>query len=324
MKISLPTLLNGQVVRLLIAVLFAQGAAQAQNVFPATGNVGVGTAAPPYKFTLAGPNPIFGMDNGGHFLARNTAGVYEAFLYPRWTDNATYLDYGAAGFNIRINGGTATTMHLSNAGNVGIGTAAPAFRLTLAGFGGVMGMDNGGFMMAKNTAGTYEQFLCPRWTDNFTYMNYGSAGLRIRNNSNVVVLEANNAGRVGIGTAPTATAALTVKGSILTEQVRVRLQANWPDYVFTPAYRLAPLAEVEQYIRTHGHLPNVPSAAEVEKEGGVELGAMNAKLLEKVEELTLYLIEEKKAREAEQKTREKEVAELKAELQQLKSAGNRK
>lgn len=314
MKFSLPTFLNGQIIRLLTIALFAQGAAQAQNTFPATGNVGVGTTAPPYKLTLAGPNSIFGVDNGGYFVAKNTAGTYETFLFPRWTDNATYFDYGANGLNIR-NNTNSITMHMNSAGNVGIGTTATAYKLTLAGFGGVIGMDNAGAIMARNSAGTYESFLWPRFSDNMTYMNYGSAGLRIRTNTSVNVIEANNAGRVGIGTAPTANATLTVRGSILTEQVRVRLQANWPDYVFAPSYRLAPLAEVEQYIRTHGHLPNVPSAAQVEREGGVELGAMNAKLLEKVEELTLYLIEEKKARE-------KEVAALKAQLEGLK--GNRK
>ncbi len=316
MKFSLPTLLNGQVVRLLIAALFAQGTAQAQNTFPATGNVGIGTTAPTYKFTLAGPNGVMGLDNAGYFVARNAAGSYEVAYIPRWTDNATYLDYGSAGFNIRNNGGGLVAMHLTNAGNVGIGTATPAYRLTIGGgVNGVIGMDNAAAIVARNAAGAYENFLWPRFSDNVTYMNYGSGGLRIRNNGSAITIEANNAGRVGIGTAPTANATLTVKGSILTEQVRVRLQANWPDYVFTPAYRLAPLAEVEQYIRDNGHLPNVPSAAQVEKEGSVELGAMNAKLLEKVEELTLYLIEEKKARE-------KEVAELKAELNQLK--GNRK
>ena len=316
MKFSLPTFLNGQVVRLLTVALFAQGAAQAQNTFPATGNVGVGTTAPTYKFTLAGPNGIMGLDNAGYFVARNAAGAYEVAYIPRWTDNATYLDYGSAGFNIRNNGAGLTTMHMTNAGNVGIGTTSPTYRLTLAGgVNGILAMDNAASILARNAAGAYEAFLWPRFSDNITYMNYGSAGLRIRTNGSVNVIEANAAGRVGIGTAPTANANLTVKGSILAEQVRVRLQANWPDYVFTPAYRLAPLAEVEQYIRDNGHLPNVPSAAQVKKEGGVELGAMNAKLLEKVEELTLYLIEEKKARE-------KEVAALKAELNQLK--GSRK
>jgi hypothetical protein len=63
----------------------------------------------------------------------------------------------------------------------------------------------------------------------------------------------------------------------------------WPDYVFSRNYKLPSLSEVEQFITENQHLPNVPSAAEV-KENGIELGEMNAILLQKVEELTLYII----------------------------------
>ncbi len=105
-------------------------------------------------------------------------------------------------------------------------------------------------------------------------------------------------GQVGINTGNVIPAGymLAVKGSVIAEEIRVKLSANWPDYVFRPAYTLRPLDDVEQFIRTHGHLPNIPSAAQVANTGGIDVGEMNAKLLEKVEELTLYLIEEKKAR----------------------------
>ena len=62
---------------------------------------------------------------------------------------------------------------------------------------------------------------------------------------------------------------------------------------FEDKYKLSPLNEVEKFIKRNGHLPGIPSAAEVEKEG-VELGSMDAKLLQKIEELTLYMIELKK------------------------------
>jgi hypothetical protein len=66
--------------------------------------------------------------------------------------------------------------------------------------------------------------------------------------------------------------------------------SDWPDYVFAPDYVLPDLSEVEACIKASGHLPEVPSAAEVEAEG-VKVGEMNALLLKKVEELTLYIIE---------------------------------
>ncbi|WP_420574141.1 hypothetical protein [Kordia sp.] len=87
---------------------------------------------------------------------------------------------------------------------------------------------------------------------------------------------------------------LFVKKGIRTEKVKVELASGvWADYVFKSDYNLKPLEEVEAFINTNGHLPNVPSATEVEKEG-VNLGEMDAKLLEKIEELTLYVIELKK------------------------------
>lgn len=72
---------------------------------------------------------------------------------------------------------------------------------------------------------------------------------------------------------------------------------TWPDYVFAPAYRLTPLKEVEQYIQANNHLPEIPSTAQVQAEG-IELMAMEALLLKKVEELTLHLIEMQKVNEA--------------------------
>lgn len=79
-----------------------------------------------------------------------------------------------------------------------------------------------------------------------------------------------------------------------TGRLRVRSAADWSDHVFAPAYTLQSLAEVEQYINIHRHLPGVPSAEEVVAEG-IDIGRMNAKLLEKIEELTLHAIQLEKA-----------------------------
>jgi hypothetical protein len=86
---------------------------------------------------------------------------------------------------------------------------------------------------------------------------------------------------------------LFVKGGILTEELRVALVSTWADYVFNKDYKLRPLSEVEQFINENGHLPNVPSAAKI-KEEGVELGGMSIIQQEKIEELTLYLIQQNK------------------------------
>jgi len=95
-------------------------------------------------------------------------------------------------------------------------------------------------------------------------------------------------GNVGIGVSNPLNK-LDVNGLIHAKEVKVDLQ-NWPDYVFKKEYGLMPLAEVEKFIKENGHLSNIPSASEVEKDG-VKLGEMNAKFLEKIEELTLYVIQ---------------------------------
>lgn len=98
-------------------------------------------------------------------------------------------------------------------------------------------------------------------------------------------------GNVGIGSV-NPSSKLSVNGTIKTKEVNVTA-TGWADYVFKPGYNLIPLSEVEEYIAQNGHLPNVPSEKEV-LENGVNLLEMNVKLMEKVEELTLYLIEQQK------------------------------
>ena len=88
---------------------------------------------------------------------------------------------------------------------------------------------------------------------------------------------------------------LVVQDGILTEKIKVaiRNQTDWADYVFEPTYSLMPLSEVEKFIKKNRHLPNVPSAgAMVEK--GIEVGHTSKIFMEKIEELTLYMIEMKK------------------------------
>lgn len=95
-------------------------------------------------------------------------------------------------------------------------------------------------------------------------------------------------GNVGIGTM-NPQERLSVNGKIRAQEIKVE-QANWPDYVFAGAYELMGLNQLKDYIQQHNHLPDMPSAAEVADQG-INLGEMNAKLLKKVEELTLYLLE---------------------------------
>ncbi|MEO0526120.1 MAG: hypothetical protein AAFZ89_02770 [Bacteroidota bacterium] len=101
-------------------------------------------------------------------------------------------------------------------------------------------------------------------------------------------------GSLGIGTRNTSDFMLAVAGKTVTEEVQVSLEADWPDYVFESDFVLPTLEAVEAHIDQYGHLKDIPSALEVKDKGGIALGEMNAKLLQKIEELTLYLIAQDK------------------------------
>lgn len=102
-----------------------------------------------------------------------------------------------------------------------------------------------------------------------------------------------NNGNIGIGTADTKGFKLGVHGKIAAEEVKVALYSNWADFVFEEEYKLPTLQEVEHQIKEKGHLKDIPSAEDV-KENGILLGEMNSKLLQKIEELTLYAIQQQK------------------------------
>jgi hypothetical protein len=99
---------------------------------------------------------------------------------------------------------------------------------------------------------------------------------------------------------------LSVGGKVVCEEVKVALEGNWPDYVFSKKYSLMPLADLKSHLSTSKHLPGIPSADQISKEGGYNLGEMQVKLLEKVEELTLYVIQLNEANE----NMKKEIARL--------------
>jgi hypothetical protein len=121
---------------------------------------------------------------------------------------------------------------------------------------------------------------------------------------------------IGIGTDPSADYKLAVNGSAIFNKIKVK-QYPWADYVFDPGYKLPTLKEVEAFIKEHRHLPDVASAKEV-RENGIDLGESEVVLLKKIEELTLYMIEQDKkiARLEEQN---KSLEEIKKELDLIKA-----
>ncbi len=169
-------------------------------------------------------------------------------------------------------------------GQVGIGTANPDARLK------IFAPTNGLAMGANNFVPDVNTMLQvnAEGNDQGSYIaKFGSynAGMRMVIRSD---------GNVGVGTT-SPTEKLAVDGNIKARKLIVT-QLNWPDYVFRPAYQLNPLSTLAKFIGTNGHLPDMPSAKEVEKKG-LDIGDNQALLLRKIEELTLYVIDLKKENE---------------------------
>ncbi|WP_443938776.1 hypothetical protein [Pedobacter sp. MW01-1-1] len=131
--------------------------------------------------------------------------------------------------------------------------------------------------------------------------------------SGTIIASITNSG-LGIGTTDTKGYKLAVNGSMIATEMKVKAFGTWPDFVFSPTYKLRSLADVARYINKYQHLPEVPSADEIEKEG-LDVGKMNAVLMKKVEELTLYLIQqETRMKEMEERLKKMESSRQKQNL----------
>ncbi len=301
------------------AQLFSSG----NNIISGS-NVGVNTPAPATKLhvtTASGVEALrleskdtanvtrFTMVNDAGFGSRATFTRYGSKFpgsYPGLGTKFPYPNLLAFGCNVGsfliatngnlglsvAGGGTVKLKFFADASlNVGIGgDATPVTNIHLNNTDG--GVDS--IAITNNTSGhtSTDGFVIGNngntaflWNKENAAINFGT------NNINRMVLNAN--GQLIIGTANTINNyKLIVEQGILTEKVKVAVKntTDWSDYVFAPNYKLMPLTSVAAYIQQHKHLPNVPSAEQVVAEG-IDVATMDAKLLEKVEELTLYLIQ---------------------------------
>ena len=299
-------------------------------------NVGIGTLQPQEKLHINGA--IRGSDaKGGAITIRNRWGYVDigssaSFIdfktdrsYYRF-DKPLYLVKGEIklptreNFNLLLSNNNILTILNSN-GYTGIGTTSPTDKLTVDGDISV-GIEKAG------TTGHGNKILfrgVDSPGDEMSIARYNTDGnkseLRVKigddqeGDDKFVIgneycndplhqwkpfLSVLNNGRVGINTS-NPQYALDVKGTIRAAEVKVESVDNFADFVFEKDYRLPDLKEVHQFIQKNGHLSGIPSAAEV-KENGMSLVDMQIKLLQKVEELTLYIIkQEEKIKELESK-----------------------
>lgn len=161
------------------------------NIFTTGGNVGIGISNPICQLTLGGSGDVLAFENGATIIAKNTVGSYETFMWPRWIDGRTIINYGTSGFDIRNNSFT-TTMYLTDSGNVGINTNNPSEKIHI----------NGGSLLINPNPGKL------RITSAFN-INFIQSGLDSNNNaelrfgplySSTPWMTITTSGNVGIGT----------------------------------------------------------------------------------------------------------------------------
>lgn len=236
-------------------------------------------------------------------------------LYHNLNGNITLMNKASSLLYGNILFGTNSTekMRITTDGNVGVGVTAPSEKFEVNGNIKASGLilpsgAGAGKVLTSNASGEATwQTATATASDGWSFDGNTVGVLKkfgTTNNYDLPII-ANNIecmrvltnGSVVIGTTirPAADAKLAVDGFIYSRKVKVT-NTGWADYVFAPSYKLPSLSEVEAFIKKNQHLPDIPSAAEVAK-NGLDLGDNQVALLKKIEELTLYLIEIKKENE---------------------------
>ena len=260
------------------------------------GNVGIGTTNPVAKFQVIG-NSTFSESTNSITSSALIRGMnsYSTAITPdyTWYNNDQTGMFHPASSTIGFSTEGIERMRIKSNGRIGIGTTNPQAKFQIQVPGNALGHEwqEHPFAIWSGYSGTSDYALL-MGTDKTNKCSYLQS---INIDVSIAPLVLNpNGGNVGIGTINTQGYRFAVNGKMIATEYVCKLYANWPDYVFSVDYQLPTLFEVKQFINEHKHLPGVPSAAEVE-ETGIQLGEMNAILLQKIEEQMRYILEQQEA-----------------------------
>ncbi|GGB19851.1 hypothetical protein [Puia dinghuensis] len=323
-----------------LLLVLASGTLSAQNTYPwpSSGNIGIGTTTPDWLLTVNGGTHL-GNDLN---LTRTDNFIYGASIVVDNNISKAITIQKVGGGNIDLINLMATGIGLNGTTVVGLPMGSPSNMSKFSvytnsandgiwlshdgsSYGGSSGFVNihgpsmgqgswngitlsGDAGIAYGTANqtTGNGFIIAPWAA-------ATSGLRL-----------DNKGNVGIATSNTQGYQLAVNGQAIFTRAVVKLYPDWPDYVFRKDYRLPSLDSVDAYIRTHQHLPGMPTAAEMANTG-LDLGATQTALLKKIEELTLYIIQQDKTiqdQDQQLERQSKEAKALKARLDRLEQRIN--
>ncbi|MHC0446356.1 hypothetical protein ACWA1F_13180 [Flavobacterium sp. 3-218] len=301
--------------KIILIVLFFNTINSVRSQNTTFDNVSIGLSYPTYGAQIKANFPGY------------TGGWTRAYSVANESGDQSYFTFGSTGF---VTNGVSTILSsfigkdLENRymtflpnGNIGIGTSSPQTILQFGDF-----INNNNYKVSFPGSYNFEEIKLGQYGNGrsgleiITHTNLSSSfGVRLfagtdtgldgllfqtadpSNSAENLTYSTKMAialnGNIGIGTiAPDEK--LTVKGKIHTQEVRVDMAGPLvPDYVFADDYKLKSLEEIEDYVKEHKHLPEIPSAKEIEK-NGLMLAEMNMAMLKKMEEMTLYIIEQNK------------------------------
>jgi hypothetical protein len=291
---------------LLIGTFSSIDKLQAQNIFPTSGNVGVGITTPAAPLEIAVTTSL-----GAKLRNRNTTTTADGTIIFDMANNSGNLWRTAVGGKnngIGINAGQyyieragiGATFLIDQTGKTGIGNVAPVAQLDVASLDYLVGRfkninqvstaDGSTVVDVSNSAGTSFRLVASGKnngigiaTNQFYIERSGVGAMMLFNTYNNVL--------IGKTTQTNTTYKLDVNGKVRANEIVVN--TTGADFVFAPTYKLSTLKEVESFVKTNKHLPGVASAAQMTEEG-MEVGELTKTLLQKVEELTLYIIEQQK------------------------------